>query len=59
MPPKRRVVELSACVNGSNSCASAPRAMPMPVSRDLEAQLRRVLGGASASTRTDDLAARR
>lgn len=32
VPPKRRVVEVSACENGSNSVGSASGSMPMPVS---------------------------
>ena len=37
VPPKRRVVELSACVKAANSWPSCSGAMPMPVSRTLEA----------------------
>jgi len=32
LPPKRRVVELSACVNGWNSVARSSALTPMPVS---------------------------
>ena len=32
MPPKRRVVELSACMNGSNSRARVASLIPMPLS---------------------------
>ena len=33
VPPNRRVIELSACLNGLNKDATRPGAMPMPVSR--------------------------
>ena len=39
VPPNRRVVEVSACVNGSNSCASCSGAIPIPVSLTSHAQV--------------------
>jgi hypothetical protein len=35
VPPKRRVVDASACENGSNRRSWSSGAMPMPVSLDL------------------------
>ena len=39
VPPKSRVIELSACMNGSNSRAMTGSAMPMPVSRTAKRSL--------------------
>ena len=49
VPPNRRVVELSACWKFGTAAPSARRSMPMPVSRDLDAQAR----AARAARRAD------
>jgi len=40
VPPKRRVVELSACTNGWNSRLRCSSVRPMPVSANPDAQHR-------------------
>ena len=48
VPPKRRVVEASACVNASNREPALSGAMPMPVSRTAN---RSVTASAASETR--------
>ena len=53
VPPNRRVVEASACVNASNNTSSLSAAMPMPVSRTSK---RTVASASPSSTRLTDTA---
>ena len=53
VPPKRRVVEVSAWVNGSNSCARCSRSMPIPVSRTCTRSRAEASPARFASARTD------